>query len=482
MMIAIGKWLQKIGIKAGITFAAIYLITGCSDYADFYDTYTDYKSYSIEGSISGLTQNGLTIQLNNNEKITLNSGESSFQFKVWYTKGFIYNITLVKNANNLNCSIQNQSGMIENQNITNILVQCIPIDYTSLFNHYAAGLNSVKDSSSDFGDIDNDNDSDIVITGSNTTSIYKNDGSGFFTIYDNLSGVSQGTSQFADLDNDSDLDLLVTGINGTRFALIYENDGNGNFSDVSAGFTGVNGSSCDIADIDQDHDLDLIITGNDGSLGVTYLYRNDGGLNFSHVTTSLQDVAGGSSVFGDFDGDADEDLLITGNNHAILYENDGMGNFTDIDASLSGVDNYSGGIFLDFDNDMNLDMLIVGRMNPNKSAILYKNNGLGIFTPFSSSIEGVDYASLAAADIDFDGDTDLVITGIDDSATKTSILYVNNGDGTFFNASAGLTGVWNGSVGFNDVDNDKDIDLLITGGDASNIETAKLYRNQLFEN
>ncbi|MBC8310715.1 MAG: VCBS repeat-containing protein [Candidatus Marinimicrobia bacterium] len=95
--------------------------------------------------------------------------------------------------------------------------------------------------------------------------------------------------------------------------------------------------SCAMADIDNDGDFDLIITGADGQLSnrKTTLYTNDGEGNFTEVIgTGLSNWSeAGKIAFADVDGDADQDLLITGrdgspNYYANFYLNDGSGNFT----------------------------------------------------------------------------------------------------------------------------------------------------------
>ena len=74
----------------------------------------------------------------------------------------------------------------------------------------------IERSSIALGDIDNDGDLDVLITGSGFSfgrfaELYVNDGTGNFTLKPNtpLQLQSEGDFEFEDVDNDGDLDLLT---------------------------------------------------------------------------------------------------------------------------------------------------------------------------------------------------------------------------------------------------------------------------------
>jgi hypothetical protein len=80
--------------------------------------------------------------------------------------------------------------------------------------------------------------------------------------------------------------------------------------------------------------------------------------------------------------------------------------------------------------------------------------------------------------VDGDGNPDLLITGRDENDDQTATLYLGNGEGGFAESGAGLTGVSGSSTSIADVDGDGHSDLLITGnaGTFSNSDpTATLY-------
>ena len=136
----------------------------------------------------------------------------------------------------------------------------------------------------------------------------------------------------------------------------------------------------------------------------------------------------------------------------------------------------------DIDNDGDLDLIITGadaQLN-NRKTTLYSNDGLGNFTEIigtglSNWSEG---GKIAFADVDGDTDQDLLITGRDGSANYYVHFYLNDGSGNFtpdttqpFEPSIG------GNLEFADIDNDGDLDLFMTGRDNNNLIFSKLYQN-----
>ena len=90
--------------------------------------------------------------------------------------------------------------------------------------------------------------------------------------------IAGGEMAFADVDGDNDMDVLFTGrINTIYYAILYTNDGAGNFSEVpDTPFEGVAGSSLAFEDIDGDNDADVLIVGFGDSGYSAKLYKNDG--------------------------------------------------------------------------------------------------------------------------------------------------------------------------------------------------------------
>jgi hypothetical protein len=251
----------------------------------------------------------------------------------------------------------------------------------------------------------------------------------------------------------------------------------------SAGLTGVQISSTSIADVDGDGKKDLLITGLDtnGDRTAT-LYLGDGQGDFSEANAGLTGVEFGSTSIADVDGDGNPDLLITGgaavgDRTATLYLGDGQGGFSEAGAGLTGVVSSSTSI-ADADGDGNQDLLITGRdTNGDRTATLYIRDGLG-FSEAGAGLTGVQTGSTSIADVDGDGNEDLLITGEDVNRERTATLYLGDGQGGFSEAGAGLAGVNRSSTSIADVDGDEDPDLLVTGiSTASRSRSGILYEN-----
>jgi predicted nucleotidyltransferase len=355
----------------------------------------------------------------------------------------------------------------------------------------------VTEGSIAFADVDGDNDQDVLITGANISGariskLYTNDGMGSFSEMTGtpFEGVLFSSIAFADVDGDNDQDVLITGANnsGAPISKLYTNDGMGSFSEVTGTpFEGVSGSSIAFADVDGDNDQDVLITGQNNSFArISKLYTNDGMGSFSEMTgTPFEGVSGSSIAFADVDGDNDQDVLITGQNNSFariskLYTNDGMGSFSEMTGTpFEGVQ-FSSIAFADVDGDNDQDVLIPGLNNSlARISKLYTNDGMGNFSEMTGTpFEGVVGGSIAFADVDGDNDQDVLITGQNNSAAGISKLYTNDGMGSFSEMTGTpFEGVLFSSIAFADVDGDNDQDVLITGKNNSDTLISKLYTN-----
>lgn len=130
----------------------------------------------------------------------------------------------------------------------------------------------------------------------------------------------------------------------------------------------------------------------------------------------------------------------------------------------------SGGLFLDYDNDGRLDILLVDGGSEADPAVartarhrLYRNRRNGTFEDVTtrSGIDHREYGMGACAgDFDNDGFVDLYLTN-----DGPNVLYRNNGNGTFTDVTrkAGVgSPLWSTSCAFVDVDRDGLLDLFVT--------------------
>jgi hypothetical protein len=198
-------------------------------------------------------------------------------------------------------------------------------------------------------------------------------------------------------------------------------------------------SSIAFADVDGDSDPDLLITGRNNNWQlIAKLYMNDDGSGgFTEATgTPFDGVEHSSIAFADVDGDGDQDVLVTGEYSFLqpmskLYTNDGSGGFTEVLGTPFDDVRNSSIAFADVDGDGDPDVLITGLSSNGRIAKLYTNDGSGGFTEVTSTpFDGVEHSSIAFADVDGDGDPDVLISGVSSNGTITK-LYANDGNGGF---------------------------------------------------
>ncbi|MEZ4740542.1 MAG: VCBS repeat-containing protein, partial [Flavobacteriales bacterium] len=308
-------------------------------------------------------------------------------------------------------------------------------------------------------DLDGDGDPDVLVgmTSHSRIAWYENLGGG-------LTGPQQEiTSQVADLrdlrtadlDGDGDLDLLSASFEDHKFAW-YANDGSGGFGPQQLIGTVMGGpvSICP-ADLDGDGDQDVL-----GGHSELERYMNDGLGNF----TPLPPVAGFHGVLSsvDIDGDGDLDCLangMLGMLGAIVWaRNDGLGGFgTDRFISFAWGRSLTAA---DMDGDGDPD--VITSSFESDTLVWYPNNGLGVFGPpqvISSLVTNV--FQVLAADMDADGDQDVLSASYDDDEFA---WYQNDGSGVFgpqLIIDATVDGA--NCIATTDMDGDGDLDLVGAG-------------------
>ncbi|WP_341903901.1 FG-GAP-like repeat-containing protein [Fluviicola taffensis] len=381
-----------------------------------------------------------------------------------------------------------QDAIVSGQSSSNWTAVLYTNDGSGGFTVASTPFDGVGYSSISTADVDGDTDMDVLICGQASSGVkanlYLNDGSGNFTLDPiasaTFTGIYLGTSEFGDVDGDGDADLVLMGYadSGT-FSGMYLNDGNGVFTVTASSFPQLNGSDIAFSDIDDDTDMDMVIAGNDPNTGgTTKLYFNDGTGAFTlDNTSSFSDFGSAWLDFNDVDSDGDEDLVICGSvpglgNNTILYSNDGSGLFTPVTGTpFTGV--YNGCVsFEDIDGDADDDLVVTG----SSTAKLYQNDGNGVFAAISTSpFTGLSYGAVELADVDNDGDLDAFMNGQGASGFH-SLIYLNDGNGGFTVDPANIfPGLANAAADFADIDNDGDDDLMMSGYGTGQV--VKLFTN-----
>lgn len=247
------------------------------------------------------------------------------------------------------------------------------------------------------------------------------------------------------------------------------------------------------------------------------LYRNNRDGTFTDVTESAGVRGAGFAMgvaAGDFDNDGYVDLYVTGVNQNQLLHNNGDGTFTDV-TSRAGVAGLIPGAgkawsvsagWFDYDNDGLLDLIVVNYVNWNlkseppcsvsgirsycapdsftgQPSILYHNNGDGTFTDVSARSGIARHVGkgmgVAFADYDSDGFMDIFIS----NDTYRNFLFHNEHDGTFKEVAITAGVAYNESgksiagmgTDFRDVDNDGKPDIFVVGMVS---DTFPLFRNR----
>ncbi|MBV8436412.1 MAG: CRTAC1 family protein [Silvibacterium sp.] len=302
---------------------------------------------------------------------------------------------------------------------------------------------------------------------------------------------------------------------------LYHNNGDGTFTDVTekAGVAGEGhyGQGVAVGDFDNDGYPDLYVTG----YGRAILYHNNGNGTFTDVTAKagVADEGNWSTSAGWFDYDKDGylDLVVTNyiewspqnnlwcgerrpgyrsycnpNNYkgqkTKLYHNNHDGTFTDV-SDKSGVGKPEskgmGVVLADFNGDGWTDIAIANDTWPN---FLFLNNHDGTFRDVSlisglaASEDGKYEAGMGidAADVDGDGLLDVYVTHLD---LELNRLYHNNGDETFTDVTY-KSGIGNKAVllsgvaaKFIDYDNDGWMDILQLNG--AMLDNVNLYHGEI---
>jgi hypothetical protein len=356
------------------------------------------------------------------------------------------------------------------------------------FSDIAGDFPQISMSSAAWGDYDNDGDLDLLLEGFSSrtgdmTILYRNDGNGAFAeITTGITDVNGGTVDWGDYDNDGDLDILIIGDNNALGSnKVYRNDGNGIFTDIQAATVPLFNGNSYWKDFDNDGDLDFAITGNSYPRNtISLLYRNDGHDTFTEIDAGLMPLWRGSLDWGDYDNDGDADLLLTGTNllsvhRTRLYRNDGGGSFSDTQLPFFNVTDGQA-VWGDYDQDGDLDIILNGSDSFFIGVVskLYRNNGDGSFTDMQATIVGAgEGGAVSWGDYDNDGDLDLIMIGSEFGGT---VLYRYDGNNAFTADTSSIQDGCCGSIDWGDYDNDRDLDLFISG---LGFHPSRIYRNNI---
>lgn len=294
-----------------------------------------------------------------------------------------------------------------------------------------------EDTASAFLDIEGDGDMDLVVgSGGNipgdaknyTNRIYINDGKGNFSKSPNtLKSINTNVSVIApyDFDGDGDVDLFigsrsVPGIYGVNPEhLLLENDGTGNFSDVteSKAFHLKNvGMLTDAkwADIDGDSKKDLVLTTDWGS---PKIFKNNG-RRLSPLANSLDSLLGWwNTVYPkDLDNDGDIDLILGNQGSNSVY---------------NGTKEAPSKMFInDFDDNGTIEQIVTRSVENRDVPISMKRELTNQLVSLKK--QNLKFSDYATKSIDELLDSDILKNSIIKEVNTTeSVIAINDGNGNF---------------------------------------------------
>ena len=310
----------------------------------------------------------------------------------------------------------------------------------------AAGINAYNRAgkAAIFFDADNDGFLDIYVANLYTDNeLWMNNGDNTFTDETHLRGVNDnqiamGSTAF-DYDNDGDQDLYLTH-DGNQEYILFENDGNGYFTDVGEA-SGTNyagqGMGVDVADINNDGYMDIYIT----NLSANTLFVNNGDKTFTDVSDASGTTdpgMGWGAAFTDIDNDGLRDIYMANDSYFSpnpnrLYHNSGDNTFADITVE-QGMESMFGGYGVacsDFNNDGREDIFLANS-GDNDANQLFRNDTQNEFNYIKIKVKGTQSnAAAIGARVEVTADgilhIDDVTSGMSYSAASSLTMHFGLG-------------------------------------------------------
>ncbi len=257
----------------------------------------------------------------------------------------------------------------------------------------------------------------------------------------------------ADIDNDGDLDLFSASFNDDKLAW-YENDGTGNFGAqqiISIDLDQV--YNVTTADIDGDGDLDVLSSTSKYSDPKVVWYENTDGQGTFGAANLIAAKRSRNVKTGDFDGDGDIDVVFGYRSFQLYYyENDGTGSSW----TQHIVDNTAGPYYVrvaDLNNDGNLDIVATDLSD----TYWYSNDGNGNFGSKNVMMANQFNWHIETGDMNNDGYPEVICSMENDAEVK----IVNNNTGNFNQSFViNAPSSFGESLKAADMDGDGDMDMI----------------------
>lgn len=297
-------------------------------------------------------------------------------------------------------------------------------------------IGRIKGPAFDFGDYDNDQDIDIIISGdkivgTSITKIFKNitlPGEKEISLEASneiITGVSNGSTDFIDFDSDGDLDILLSGTNDTGvdvFELLL-NDQSGEWPSVPTNLDPMKNTNVDLGDFNGDGYIDMLISGESSNGKLTKLLEYTPASGFIDSDFDVSDIVDARVEFGDLDGDEDLDFIIAGKSKQnendnifrtyLNYRNESYlvtnpPSFSDIDlfvkhendnTQISMRDGISvAAILLEYENEVSIDYVLtrdaLASFNEERLQLVVNKNKVILYGSVSQAISSQSFSTL----------------------------------------------------------------------------------------
>ncbi|MFK7757756.1 MAG: FG-GAP-like repeat-containing protein [Flavobacteriales bacterium] len=268
-----------------------------------------------------------------------------------------------------------------------------------------------------------------------------------------------------DSDNDGDLDILCS-VRGDRRIVLYENDGFANFSNpMNVSNDSHNMNEVFTSDLNNDGHEDILAASQNG----IFWYPNNGEGGFLEEKLISNATSGWIGIqASDINGDSHIDVVVGSSISESVYwfENNGSGIFNSMHLIATDLNNLSSVFSIDLDMDGSIDVLVSQKVgagtNNNGDTQRIMNNGDGTFqNAISLPLDILSSSYINAADMDADGSIDILCT-TNSTGNHEIIFYANNGFNEY--STSIITSDMNSLrfVNTSDIDDDGDLDVLIT--------------------
>ena len=409
-----------------------------------------------------------------------------------------------------------KGGVFSDENAFTLVYEWKILNQGGIVDRTVAGVN---DPVIKLGDVDNDDDLDIIY-GSKTngnSQLLKYDGTQLIRDDNSpLQYISNVTNtEVGDINGDGIADILVNTANGSNYDLnIYlssdsaePNPENSDYNRLYVG-EGLFNAKARIVDLNNDGQAEIFLVGMSSSSlsGVPKLYlyeynvspaNGDGYFVLNDVSDQIAALQYASYDLGDVDNDQDIDFVISGFSaqngfKTFVYENitELGGEFTLEQTSNNLVAVKNGTTdFIDFDGDGDLDAVFTGESKDGDVFEIYMNtinDGNATFSKLPNSLAPMREGKIDLGDFNGDGYADLLYSGtFSGSGDITKLNEYDSDTKTYVDSAFDVSDIIKAEVEFGDLDGDGDLDFVIAGksnetdqyGNASNDNIFRTYIN-----